>query len=269
MVYENRFLHNLFIILLYKVNQQKLFYGGEIEMKKKLVILLVIMSFLVTFAFAGCSSNSAQNNTTAPKTSENVSSNTANNSTNTNSSTATSTSLTQEEKDGLLYSVEEEKLARDVYLYLYNKWGLTVFKNISSAEQRHMDAVRGLLEKFNLPDPTVNEKQGVFKDQKIQKLYDELTAEGSKSAVDALIVGAKIEEIDMIDLNKELNATNNKDIKSVYENLIAGSENHLRAFVSNLKKYGVDYKPQFLSQKQFDEIINSTNSKGNGPKRGG
>ncbi len=269
MVYENRFLHNLFIILLYKVNQQKLFYGGEIEMKKKLVILLVIMSFLVTFAFAGCSSNSAQNNTTAPKTSENVSSNTANNSTNTNSSTATSTSLTQEEKDGLLYSVEEEKLARDVYLYLYNKWGLTVFKNISSAEQRHMDAVRGLLEKFNLPDPTVNEKQGVFKDQKIQKLYDELTAEGSKSAVDALIVGAKIEEIDMIDLNKELNATNNKDIKSVYENLIAGSENHLRAFVSNLKKYGVDYKPQFLSQEQFDEIINGTNSKGNGPKRGG
>lgn len=238
-------------------------------MKKKLVIFLVIMSFLVTFAFAGCSSNSAQNNTLAPKASESASSNTANNSTNTNSGTATSTSLTQEEKDGLLYSVEEEKLARDVYLYLYNKWGLNVFKNISSAEQRHMDAVRGLLEKFNLPDPTVNEKQGVFKDQKIQKLYDELTAEGSKSAVDALIVGAKIEEIDMIDLNKELNATNNKDIKSVYENLIAGSENHLRAFVSNLRKYGVDYKPQFLSQEQFDEIINATNSKGNGPKRGG
>jgi len=238
-------------------------------MKKKLVILLVIMSFLVTFTFTGCSSNGTAKNNSSPKPSESVSSNAGSNSVNMGSNTTTSTVLTNEEKEGLLYSVEEEKLARDVYLYLYNKWGLNVFKNISSAEQTHMNAIKGLLEKFNLQDPTVNEEQGVFKNSKIQKLYNDLTAEGSKSAVDALIVGAKIEEIDMLDLTKELNATNNPDIRRVYENLIAGSQNHLRAFVSNLEKYGVNYKPQFISQELFDEIINGTNSRGNGPKGNG
>ena len=131
----------------------------EVKMKKKLIILLIVASFLVTFTFVGCSSNNTLNSTSAPRTSENLNSNTAN-----DSNPTTSTALTQEEKDGLLYSVEEGKLARDVYLYLYSKWNLKVFKNISSAEQTHMNAVKGLLEKFNLTDLTVNEKQGVFKD---------------------------------------------------------------------------------------------------------
>ena len=154
-------------------------------MKKKLIILLIVASFLVTFTFVGCSSNNASRNVSSPKTSENVSFNNADNSTNTSSNAATSTVLTQEEKDRLLYSVEEEKLARDVYLYLYNKWNLKVFKNISSAEQTHMDAVKGLIERYSPEDPTANEGIGIFKDQKIQKLYEELTTEGSKSEADA------------------------------------------------------------------------------------
>ena len=42
---------------------------------------------------------------------------------------------------------EEEKLARDVYVALGDRWGLRVFENIARAEQRHMDAVVAQLDR--------------------------------------------------------------------------------------------------------------------------
>ncbi len=61
--------------------------------------------------------------------------------------------LTAAEEEGLLFMREEEKLARDVYLVLFDKWGLRVFENIAESEQRHMDAVLYLLGKYGLDDP--------------------------------------------------------------------------------------------------------------------
>ncbi len=49
--------------------------------------------------------------------------------------------LTEQEKEDILHTREEEKLARDVYLTLYNKWKLRIFQNIAKSEQTHMDAV--------------------------------------------------------------------------------------------------------------------------------
>jgi len=43
----------------------------------------------------------------------------------------------------------------------------------------------------------------------------------------------------------------------VYENLLKGSRNHLRAFASTLERYGVTYTPQFLSQEEYEEIVGS------------
>lgn len=44
--------------------------------------------------------------------------------------------------DDLLYMREEEKLARDVYITLYEKWGIPVFNNISNRESDHNDLLR-------------------------------------------------------------------------------------------------------------------------------
>jgi len=79
--------------------------------------------------------------------------------------------LSQDEIDGLLYMVEEEKLARDVYLTLYNLTGLQVFDNIAKSEQRHMDAVLSLIEKYNLTAPDTLDQVGVFQNEELQNLY--------------------------------------------------------------------------------------------------
>ncbi len=61
--------------------------------------------------------------------------------------------LTKEEAEDLLVLREEEKLARDVYLYSYDKYNTQIFSNISSSEQRHMDKILFLLTKYGLDDP--------------------------------------------------------------------------------------------------------------------
>lgn len=171
--------------------------------------------------------------------------------------------LTQEEIDGLLWMREEEKLARDVYLTLYETYGLQIFQNIANSEQMHMDAVLSLLEKYGIEDPAVDEV-GIFTNPELQALYDQLIAMGSRSIEDALKVGALIEETDIKDLEEWITKTDNADIIQVYENLMAGSENHLRAFTTVLQNYGVTYEPQVISEDEYNKIISSPMNTGMG-----
>lgn len=176
--------------------------------------------------------------------------------------------LTEAEVKGLLYMREEEKLARDVYLTLYDTWQQPTFQNIASAEQTHMDAVKTLLERYELDDPTAGQDYGEFTNPDLQSLYDQLVAEGNQSLEAALRVGAAIEEIDILDLEKYLAETEQADIQLVYENLLRGSRNHLRAFVSTLQRQGVTYEPQYMSLAAYDAILSSGVETGGHGSRG-
>jgi len=172
--------------------------------------------------------------------------------------------LSTDEADGLLYMVEEEKLARDVYLTLYNQTGLTVFSNIAQSEQRHMDEVLGLIEKYNLTAPDTLDQVGVFQNPDLQALYDKLIEMGSKNITSALEVGALIEETDIKDLQDWMAKSDNADIKNVYERLMNGSDHHLKAFTGTLEAYGVTYTPQVLSEDEYKAILDSTDARGHG-----
>ena len=172
--------------------------------------------------------------------------------------------LSDAEKNSLLFMREEEKLARDVYLKLLETWHLNVFSNISASEQTHMDAVLMLIEKYQLTDPVGNNGPGVFVNDSLQTLYNDLVALGNSGIVEALQVGALVEEVDIVDLKYALdNIVDNQDIIIVYENLYKASRNHLRAFVRNLEKRGITYVPQRLTQDEYDAIINSDWETGN------
>ena len=65
---------------------------------------------------------------------------------------------------------EEEKLARDVYLYMYNEWGLRIFNNIAVSEQRHFEAVGTLLDRYSVEDPAVETGLGEFNNEDLHGL---------------------------------------------------------------------------------------------------
>lgn len=173
-----------------------------------------------------------------------------------------SDSLSIEEGDGLLYMREEEKLARDVYAEMYARWNLRPFLNITRSEQMHMNSILSLLTRYSLQDPVDVNGAGVFKNEGLQNLYNALIVEGNKSVIDALNVGATIEEVDIIDLQKHLRETDNQDITFVYDNLMRGSRNHLRAFVKNIKAQGVTYVPKYLSTADYEQIISTPMERG-------
>ena len=171
--------------------------------------------------------------------------------------------LSAAEVEGILFMREEEKLARDVYLTLYEEWGLPIFQNIANAEQTHMDAIRTLIDRYGLEDPADNQDIGVFTNSTLQELYDQLTSTGSQSLAEALHVGAAVEEIDILDLEEYVAQTDKADIQLTYENLTKGSRNHLRSFVSTLKtQVGETYQPQYLSQEAYDAIVNTPPERG-------
>ena len=163
--------------------------------------------------------------------------------------------LSDQEAAGVAYMLEEEKLARDVYAALADQWGAAVFVNISRSEQQHMDALANLASAYGLENPTSGAGYGEFENQDLAGLYSSLVAQGAGSYEDALLVGATIEDLDIFDLDNYMAGTSNQDLTRVMGNLVAGSENHLRAFAGQLEIRGIDYQAQYISQDRLNQIL--------------
>jgi len=172
------------------------------------------------------------------------------------------------ELEGLVKMREEEKLARDVYLTLGDLWSSPIFSNIARSEQKHMDAIKTLFDKYGLVDPVTDDTTGIFNGAEFTELYNQFIVDGNGSIENALLVGATIEDLDIADLNLLILETDNDDMLVVYQNLVKGSRNHLRAFISMLDQYGILYEPQYLSQEAFDLIISSEREFGRYDKEG-
>jgi len=143
--------------------------------------------------------------------------------------------LTADQEEALRFMYQEEKLARDLYAALGEEWGSRIFSNIQRSEQKHMDAVRGLLEKYSVPVPVIEDAPGVFENEELQALYEQLLEQGNLSEQEALEVGVLVEETDMEDLNERMEGATD-DMVAVFEKLLKGSENHLKAFNRTLDR---------------------------------
>ena len=192
--------------------------------------------------------------------------------------------LDENEETHLIFMREEEKLARDVYITLGKEYGknpdlASPFSEIVPSEQNHMDTMLAKLKQFSIDDPNTDDDVGEFTGDDygsyFTKKYDELVSEGSTDYLNALYVGALIEELDMHDIVKcpkeiidiqywieseedcGMDYTDERRLVRSYDSLLKGSENHLRAFVGIIEQfigYG-NYEAQYLTQEEVDEIL--------------
>ncbi len=165
-----------------------------------------------------------------------------------------SETLNEAEIAGLMEMREEEKLARQVYIFMYEKYERRVFNNISKSENAHTSAVLHLIDGFGLTDPTLA-TDTEFSNPLFTELYAQLTAKGSESLIEALKVGAFIEEFDINDLQNLIETTENPTVKRVYGNLLRASKIHLKAFTNSLKVQGATYTPTVISVEEYNEIL--------------
>jgi hypothetical protein len=184
------------------------------------------------------------------------------------------------EQTHLAFMREEEKLARDVYIRLSTMYpDHPIFGNIDDSEQKHTEAVRDMLVKYGLDDPNTNDNVGVYTGEGygwyFTEKFHELIERASISELEALYVGAFIEELDMMDINQcprvivetdnDINDvtecgrvyTDNADIDNLYASLLDGSDSHLEAYVRNIERYigKGNYQAQVLPQAQVDDIL--------------
>ncbi len=172
--------------------------------------------------------------------------------------------ISEADVTALSFMREEEKMARDVYIALYEVWQTPIFASISKAEQQHMDQIKSVLDSYELPDPA-SEEMAVFTNPDLQALYDSLVERGRTSQIEALHVGALIEEVDIADLQNAIAETENPVLENMYTNLMNASYNHLRGFVRNIEYLDYVYQAQHLSQEEVDDILNpATVSRGIG-----
>ena len=165
--------------------------------------------------------------------------------------------LSMAEVDSLLFMREEEQLAHDVYAVSATLWAPPVFANITASEATHAAAVKTLLDRYQLADPLAGLANGTFKTPAFQALYDALVAASRVSLVEALKVGVEIEELDIRDITAQKAGIDNADILMVYDHLLRGSRNHLRAFMKVLTQQGGTYVPKYISQAEFDAIVST------------
>jgi len=168
---------------------------------------------------------------------------------------------TEAEMQTLLYMREEEKMANNLYASFFANDNLQVFERISRSEATHAEAILLLITTFGGTDNSPAEA-GKFTNAAIQALYDELLAKGTVSDTNALKIGAKVEEVDILDLQKAISETSNENILLVYNNLLRASRNHLRAFNRFLTEAGVTYVPEHLTAEEFTAIVTSPMEKG-------
>jgi hypothetical protein len=187
----------------------------------------------------------------------------------------TDTALSEEAKAELFFMIEEETLAGDLYAAFAEEFGGRVFLNIEGAERRHEGALREVL-RLKYPDLTVGTGTvGKFENEDLQTLYDTLLAEGLVSYEAALRVGALVEETDIQDLKEAIAITADEGLVCIFENLLRGSENHLRGFSRQLAQLDATYTPQVITPEEYAAYLESSSScmqgqggQGNNAKRG-
>ncbi len=203
--------------------------------------------------------------------------------------------LTQEVKDALSYMSNEEKLAFDVYLKLYESFPeINQFYNIATnAEAAHFEAVELLIQKYisdnsefsnldeNLSQSNIQDLEaGVYNITELQNLYDLLISIGEESPQKALEVGCMVEVTDIYDLDHDIalsQEANASDVTSVFEYLRNGSYNHYWSFNDALVTMGIsdgccsvgqDYcHPEYPQNTKGREDSNGT-QEGDSPKDG-
>ncbi|MGB7980578.1 MAG: DUF2202 domain-containing protein [Candidatus Nanopelagicales bacterium] len=151
----------------------------------------------------------------------------------TDSPTAGATTLSDDAKQGLAFTREEERMSRDLYQHFSDKYDeARPFSNITGAEARHFASVGVLLDRYDLTDPAAGKAAGTYADPELQKLYDQWKAQGDSSLAAAYEVGVDLERRDIADLTDMANASLPSDVSAVYARLLNGSENHLAAFTA-------------------------------------
>lgn len=139
--------------------------------------------------------------------------------------------LSAAEKATLLRMADEERMARDLYTAIAEKYpDATQFSRVTASEQQHYDRLLALLGRYDLPAPSA--VAGTYDDTEVQRLYDGWLAQAQQSRDEAYRAAIALEQTDIRDLQAAIDESDNADLDQVYGRLLAASQQHEQAFTA-------------------------------------
>jgi hypothetical protein len=165
--------------------------------------------------------------------------------------------LSESEAEAIYYLREVEKLARDVFLVLDERWDVEGLRCVAEGEDTHTEAIKALIDRYRLWDPSSVTWDGYYNNEELLALYRQFKRQGERSLVDAIKVGVMVEEISILDLREYRAETDDEDLQMVYENLLRASRNHLRVFCALLQQQRETCENKYLSLTLFDQIVST------------
>lgn len=167
-----------------------------------------------------------------------------------------SEALSAEETAALLFAREEAKMARDISLLLSERWGTQIFRNLYAAEQSNFEMLGCLTDKYRLHDPAFA-TPGVFSNEILQSMYNNLAGQGLNSHSDALRVSALVQEFGLYDLTNRGKQADNADIRVVFGSIMLDTRNNLRDMSTVMNGAGISYVTSYINAGLYQSIVNS------------
>ncbi len=165
--------------------------------------------------------------------------------------------LSDKEQIDIIYLLEEEKMAHDLYVSFDEKWDMPFLSGIAYSESQHIAIVESIILNYSVPSPDllILNKERIIQSNYLQKSMGELLANGSKSPVYALKSAAQMEEMSIIDLGKIIANSSNSELIDTYRLLIQLSGQHLREITDQLNLMGYEYRPVIISPETYNLIM--------------
>lgn len=156
----------------------------------------------------------------------------------------------------VLYLIEQEKLAHDLYSVLDTIWVTEIFNRLSGDERNHMEKLNAVAVDFMMVVPNhFNEYlPGQYINENLRHLYHDLLLDANLSLEDAYRTCANLEERKILDLRAALKQPNFELETLTYKALLIGAEDNFKLFLRALLEMNAGYQPIHFSNSEFEAL---------------
>jgi hypothetical protein len=163
--------------------------------------------------------------------------------------------LNTREKEGLVYTLAEARLTRDVNKFLYAKWTEPIFDYLLTDENDNIYRIQKLIKRHGGQDPLAYSAEGKFSLPTLQKEYNKYVNLGKNNWSAAIYVSMTLEEKNYLKMQERIAESENLELIKVYGKRMKKSGNHIRVLYKNLGNVGIEYEPQFMERNEFSDLI--------------
>ncbi len=163
--------------------------------------------------------------------------------------------LNEQEKIGLVYSLEEARLTKDVNTFLYSKWEEPIFDYVLSQENMNMLRIQKLILKYGGENPLAYSVEGKFTIPALQEDFNKFINVGKNNEQAALYVSMTLAERNYLHMQERIAEANNLELIKLYGKRMTNTGKSIRVLFKKLGNLGPDYEPQYMDENEFFDLI--------------